>query len=149
MEEIRAFHDNVHSSHVQDMDWPSIGTSLVNKYNPYGLLDMAFPTLFPTGYIDWLQPRICIVELHEYALHLLRYYDQRFGIHPHFRYYLLNMIMWHQSQATAAIFPKKHLHDNSPTTVEELRHQLFDLPDNKLAEHLMWFGSYLRGTRAY
>jgi hypothetical protein len=30
-----------------------------------------------------------------------------------------------------------------------LRQQLIDLPDNKLAEHLMRFGSSLRGTRAY
>ena len=59
------------------------------------------------------------------------------------------MIMWHQSQATAAGFAKKHLHDNSPITVEELRHQLSDLLDNKLVEHLMWFGSSLRGTRPY
>ena len=72
MEEIRTFLDNGDSSHVQDMDWPSIGTSPVNEYNTKGLLDMAFPTLFPTGDADWLQPHICSVELHEYALHLLR-----------------------------------------------------------------------------
>lgn len=84
MEEIRAFLDNVDSSHVQEMDWPSIGTSPVNEYNTEGLLDMAFPTLFPTGDANWLQPCICTVEIHEYELHLLRYYDQRFGSHPRF-----------------------------------------------------------------
>lgn len=57
------------------MDWPNIGTSRVNEYNTEGLLDMEFPTLFPTGDVYWLQPRICSFELHEYALHLLRYYD--------------------------------------------------------------------------
>ena len=36
---------------------------------------------------------------------------------------------------------KKNLHDNSPKTI--------DLPDNKLVENLMRFGSSLRGTRAY
>ena len=44
---------------------------------------------------------------------------------------------------------KKHLHDNSPTTIEELCHQISDLPNNKLGNHIMRFGSSLRGTRAY
>ena len=57
--------------------------------------------------------------------------------------------MWHQSQATAAVFANKKLHDKSRTTIEELRHQLSDLPDNKLVEHIMWFGSSLSGTRTY
>ena len=57
--------------------------------------------------------------------------------------------MQHRSQATVVVFAKKHLHDNSPTIVEELHHQLSDLLDNKLGEHLMWFGSSLRGIRAY
>jgi len=59
---------------------------------------MVFPTLFPASDDDWLHPRICNVQMHEYGLHLLRFYDQRFGIHPQFRYFLLNMIMWHRSQ---------------------------------------------------
>jgi len=59
------------------------------------------------------------------------------------------MITWHRSQAVIVVFAKKRLHDNSPTTIKELCHQLSDLPDNKLVEHLMWFGSYLRGTMSY
>jgi hypothetical protein len=110
---------------------------------------MAFPTLFPIGEVDWLHTHICNIQLHEYGLHLLKYFDQRFGIHPRFRYFLLNMIMRHRSQATAAVFVKKNIHDNSPTTIEVLCQQLTDLPDNKLAEHLMRFGSSLRATRAY
>ena len=84
VEEIRAFLDNVYSSDVDEIDWPSIGTSPVNEYNTEGLLDMAFPTLFPTGAVDWLQPHICTVELHEYEFNLLKYYDQRFGSHNFF-----------------------------------------------------------------
>ena len=40
----------------------------MNEYNTEGLFDMAFTKLFPTGDADWLQPHICNVELHEYAL---------------------------------------------------------------------------------
>ena len=81
---------------------------------------MEFPTLFPVSDADWLKPHICSVELHEYALDTCRYYDKIFGSHPNFQYYLLNMIMWHRSQETVAVFAKEHLHDNSPTTIEEL-----------------------------
>ena len=110
---------------------------------------MAFPTSLPTRDADWLQPHISSVELHEYAFQLLRYYDQQFGSHPHFQYYLLKMIMRYQSHATAVVFINKHLHDNSPTTTEKLCHQLSNLPNNKLVEHLMQFGSSLIGTREY
>ena len=104
---------------------------------------MDFPTLFPTGEIDWLHPHICNIQLHEYGLHLLRFFDQRFGIHPRFWYLLLNMIMCHRIQETTAVFVKNNIHDNSPTTILDLRQQLIDLPDNKLVEHLMHFGSTL------
>jgi ATP-dependent DNA helicase PIF1 len=149
MEEIRTFIQNADSTPVERLDWPDIGLSPINEYNTEGLLDMDFPTLFPTGEADWLHPRICNIQLHEYGLHLLRFFDQRFGRHPRFHYFLLNMIMRHRSQATAAVFVKKNIHDNSPTTILDLRQQLIDLPDNKLVEHLMHFGSTLRGTRAY
>ena len=42
---------------------------------------MAFPTLFLTGTTMLLQPRIHEVDMHEYTLHLLRYYEYRFGQH--------------------------------------------------------------------
>ena len=96
-EEIRAFLDNVYSSHVQEMYWPNIGTSRVNEYNTKGFLDLEFPTLFHPSSVDWLQTCIFTIELHEYALNLLRYYYQRFGVHNNFLYYLLNMIMRHRS----------------------------------------------------
>ena len=45
---------------------------------------MAFPTLFPTGTTMLLQPRIHQVDMHEYALHLIRYHDSKFSQHPRF-----------------------------------------------------------------
>jgi hypothetical protein len=110
---------------------------------------MDFPTLFPTGEVDWFHPHICNIQLHEYGLHLLRYFDQIFGSHLRFHYFLLNMIMHHRSQATTAVFVKNNIHDNSPIKILDLRQQIIDLPDNKLIEHLMHFGSTLQDTRAY
>ena len=77
------------------IDWPPIEMSLINEYNTEGLHSMAFPTLFPTGTTMLLQPRIHEVDMHEYALHLIRYHDNRFGQHPRFQYYIYNVIMHH------------------------------------------------------
>lgn len=58
---------------------------------------MAFPTLFANGLALPLQDRPKHVHLHEYALHLIKYYDQRFGQNVHFRYYIYNLMMRHRS----------------------------------------------------
>jgi hypothetical protein len=52
-------------------------------------------------------------------------------------------------QATVVVFVNKNIHDNSPTIIQDLRQQLIDSLDNKLVEHLMFFGSTVRGTRSY
>ena len=44
---------------------------------------------------------------------------------------------------------KKNIEDGIPTTIEDLRKELIEFPDTKLAERLMRFGSCLRGTKAY
>lgn len=59
------------------------------------------------------------------------------------------MIMRYRSQGTNSFVLKKNTQENVPANVQELRQQLYDLPNNKLAGKLMHFGSCLRGTRAY
>ncbi|XP_057860503.1 uncharacterized protein LOC131069166 [Cryptomeria japonica] len=66
------------------IDWPEIGLTPINEYNTEGLLDMAFPTLFPNGIGLQMQPRTREIKMHEYVLHLMRFHDQRFGQHPRF-----------------------------------------------------------------
>jgi hypothetical protein len=43
---------------------------------------IAFPTLYPNGLADFNQARSRSVTLKEYAYHLMRYEDGRFGRHP-------------------------------------------------------------------
>ena len=74
------------------LPWPEIYNSPINEYNTEGLLTMAFPTLFPTGCALPLQTRTKLVFMNEYALQLLRYYDNKYGKHR-FHYYIYNLIM--------------------------------------------------------
>ena len=126
------------------MEWPEIGLSPINEYNTEGLFDMAFPTLFPMGNTNWFQPCLKDAHLHEYGLHLLKYCDQRFGKHPRFWYFVLNMIMRHRIQGTTIVFMKKHIEDGIPSTIEDLCKELYEFPNTKLAEQLMCFGSCIQ-----
>jgi len=97
--EIWTFIQNADSFSDLQMEWIEIGLSPTNKHNT-NFFYMPFPILFLTGIIDWLLPCLVIVFLHEYALHLLKYCDQRFGKHLKFHHFLLNMIMSHRSHGT-------------------------------------------------
>jgi hypothetical protein len=92
IELIRAWVDNhEREDHPDDksiavINWPTIGSSPISEYNTKGLFDMAFPTLFPKGEVDWLKPRMRNLHLHEYAKHIHKYCD---GRHPQFNFFYL------------------------------------------------------------
>ena len=110
---------------------------------------MAFTSLFPTGYALPRQPRMRNIPLDTYALHLMRYHDNRFGSHPRFRYYLYNLIMRHRSQSTTTFFFKQSQNHNTPTTIQELHAHLKELPAYNLPEQVMRLGEHLCGSRAF
>ena len=56
--------------------------------------------------------------------------------------------MRHHAQASTTVFVKKNISE-LPTIMEELRQHLKNIPDSRLGERLMRFGTVLRGTRAY
>ena len=45
--------------------------------------------------------------------------------------------MRHCSQASASVFMQKGVHENGPTTIQELRQGIANVPDNKIVDHLM------------
>ena len=106
------------------------------------LLDMTFPTLFPDGRCDWLEPRMKRVHLHEFGKHMIGYRDHYFGKRPKFKYFMTNMIMRHHAQSLAAIFVKRNLQD-FPITINELREHMENMPHNNLVDRLMWLGIIL------
>ena len=63
------------------------------------------------------QPRMKEVQLHEYTLHLIRYYDNTFVKNPHFPYYIYNLMMWDQSQATTSVYVKTKIANRFPTSI--------------------------------
>ena len=64
--------------------WPTIGSTLINKFTTEGYISCAFPTLFPTGAADFIVPRPLTVTIGNYFKHLMMYQDGRFAKHPRF-----------------------------------------------------------------
>ena len=102
---------------------------------------MDFLTLFPTSVTMLTQPHIHQVEMHEYALQLIHYHDNRFGQHPRLWYYIYNLIMCHQSNAIASIFVKINLEDTLPPIILELVNQLQDMNNDEIGDWVARFGS--------
>lgn len=107
VDQIRSFIGNKKSTSSNLLDWPEFGSCPINEYNIEGLLYMEFPILFPISDVDWLHWGIFNVEMHEYGLHILKHFDNRFGSHPWFWYFLLNMIVHHHIQGTSFLLSEK------------------------------------------
>ena len=67
MELIHAWVNNPNVEPRTIINWPKIRASPINEYVIEGLLDMAFPTLFPNGDCDWIGARNRNVYLHEFT----------------------------------------------------------------------------------
>ena len=107
---------------------------------------MAFPTLYPTGKADFNAPRIRKVNLNDYAQHLIRYSDGRFGRHPRWRFLVFNILMRRKASAAARFYVSKSsgLKDLSR---EDLSAAL--LSDQSLLPQIVRQGSSLTGTRPF
>jgi hypothetical protein len=115
----------------------------------HGIFVTAFRTLFTTSIAMFGKPRFKSIEIKDYALHLLRYYNIKFGKHLRFFYYLYNLMMHHCAQAIAFVFVKKNIEENFPTIIIDLNICLEHFPGDKLAEKLMCFEASLHGTRSF
>lgn len=104
---------------------------------------------FPIGFSMIGQPRLRKVEMQEYALHLICYYDNRFDQHQTFQYYLYNLMLWHCSQATVVVFMKINLEESFLMTVADFHARLHDMPDSMLPDQIMCFGLGLRGKCSF
>jgi hypothetical protein len=107
---------------------------------------MAFPTLYPTGQADFNTPRLRKVDLNDYARHLMRFHDGRFGRHPRWRFFVFNILMRRKANSSARFYVSKAsgLKDLSR---DELAEAL--LADEGLLPQIVRQGSDLTGTRPY
>ena len=86
--------------HLQHLELSIMNIIPINERVNLLTLSLAFPSLFSIGKADFALPRSRSIKLINYAKHLLKYQDGRFGQHPQFRYYIFNHIMRDQALST-------------------------------------------------
>ena len=100
----------------------------INEFTSEGYIACAFPTLFPTGNRDYLQPRKISLTRHEYFKFLLQYHDQRFARDPRFRFLAMNTILRNDAISKSSLCMK--LLENKKCTIQQLRQMI--LNDNTI-----------------
>lgn len=127
---------------------PTMSSQPLSEFSSRRLFAMAFPTLFPRGQGDWHQARLRSVSLHDYAAHLMRYYDGRFARHPRFRYVVFNRLM----RLTVDQSSRYYISKNSSLTnlsIEELEELMVGSQNKSTVDSFARVGGKLKGSRPY
>lgn len=75
-------------------EMPNTRMMPLNEFNrSQPLRSLAFPTLFPRGQADFMDPRIRPTKYNEYIKLCLQWHDGRFARHPRFRFIAFNTLM--------------------------------------------------------
>ncbi|KAF4993680.1 hypothetical protein FDECE_13356 [Fusarium decemcellulare] len=85
-----------------------VHSTRLNEFNrSQAPLSLAFPTLFPTGEGDIVEPRERGVSYADYIERLMKYHDGRFACHPRFPYVAFNTLMRQQVNRRSTYFVKR------------------------------------------
>ncbi|KJZ70452.1 hypothetical protein HIM_10154 [Hirsutella minnesotensis 3608] len=135
------------------LEIPNIRRTPINEFNQsQALLSLAFPTLFPRGQADFIEPRLRPIKYADYIQHALRWHDGRFARHPTFRFVVFNTLMRVQARAKSSYFVKQHQQRQGLITRDDLL-EAFQNPESAEAQQLLNSinrqTAQLRGTRPY
>ncbi|XP_044715249.1 uncharacterized protein HRG_11226 [Hirsutella rhossiliensis] len=76
------------------MPLPSIRRTPIDEFNrSQPLLTLAFPTLYPDGKADFVEPRLRNITYQDYLGHAMRWHDGRFARHKTWPFVALNTLL--------------------------------------------------------
>ncbi|KAM4067560.1 ATP-dependent DNA helicase PIF1 [Hirsutella rhossiliensis] len=76
------------------MPLPSIRRTPIDEFNrSQPLLTLAFPTLYPDGKADFVEPRLRSIAYQDYLGHAMRWHDGRFARHKTWPFVALNTLL--------------------------------------------------------
>ncbi|XP_044717909.1 uncharacterized protein HRG_08551 [Hirsutella rhossiliensis] len=76
------------------MPLPSIRRTPIDEFNrSQPLLTLAFPTLYPDGKADFVEPRLRSITYQDYLGHAMRWHDGRFARHKTWPFVALNTML--------------------------------------------------------
>nr|OQO27419.1 hypothetical protein B0A51_07870 [Rachicladosporium sp. CCFEE 5018] len=83
------------------------------------LLSLAFPSLYPEGAAEYLEPRTHSISYSDYIKHLIKFEDGRFARHNAWLFVVYNTLMREQIRSKAAFISRRQGED--AFTADELR----------------------------
>ncbi|KAM4058318.1 ATP-dependent DNA helicase PIF1 [Hirsutella rhossiliensis] len=84
----------LHAQARHQMPLPSIRRTPIDEFNrSQPLLTLAFPTLYPDGKADFVEPRLRSITYQDYLGHAMRWQDGRFARHKTWPFVALNTLL--------------------------------------------------------
>ncbi|KAI8710750.1 ATP-dependent DNA helicase [Fusarium sp. LHS14.1] len=136
------------------MPLPSIRRTPINEFNrSQPLLTLAFPTLYPDGKADFVEPRLRSVTYQDYLAHAMRWQDGHFARHKTWPFVALNTLLRAQVRKRSNYSVKQHEgRRRQPLTRADIE-EAMARPDEPEAQALIQSitrqAAVIRGTRPY
>ncbi|KAM4055604.1 PIF1-like helicase [Hirsutella rhossiliensis] len=135
------------------MPLPSIRRTPIDEFNrSQPLLSLAFPTLYPDGKADFVEPRLRSITYQDYLAHAMRWHDGRFARHKTWPFVALNTMLRAQVRKRSDYFVKQRDSRRQPLTRADLEEAMAG-PDEPEAQALIQSitrqAAVIRGTRPY
>ncbi|KAM4056434.1 PIF1-like helicase [Hirsutella rhossiliensis] len=133
------------------MPLPSIRRTPINEFNrSQPLLTLAFPTLYPDGKADFVEPRLRSITYQDYLGHAMRWRDGRFARHKTWPFVALNTLLRAQVRKRSDYFVRQRDSRRQPLTRADLEEAMAE-PDEPEAQALIQSitrqAAVIRGTR--
>ncbi|KJZ70621.1 hypothetical protein HIM_09976 [Hirsutella minnesotensis 3608] len=118
------------------MPLPSIRRTPIDEFNrSQPLLTLAFPTLYPNGKADFVEPRLRNITYQDYLGHAMRWHDGRFARHKTWPFVALNTMLRAQVRKRSDYFVKQRDSRRQPLTRADLEEAMAE-PDEPEAQAL-------------
>ncbi|XP_044717935.1 PIF1-like helicase domain-containing protein [Hirsutella rhossiliensis] len=119
------------------MPLPSIRRTPIDEFNrSQPLLSLAFPTLYPDGKADFVEPRLRSITYQDYLAHAMRWHDGRFARHKTWPFVALNTMLRAQVRKRSDYFVKQRDSRRQPLTRADLEEAMAG-PDEPEAQALI------------
>ena len=133
---------------------PSIRRTPLNEFNrSQALFSLAFPTLYPYGQADFVEPRLRSITYQDYLEHAMHTQDGRFARHPTWRFVAFNTLMRRQARSHSGFFAVQQSKLGGRELTHEDVREAFNNPDSDEAQRLITsiarHSVQLRGTRPF
>ncbi|XP_044717313.1 PIF1-like helicase domain-containing protein [Hirsutella rhossiliensis] len=109
----------------------------INEFNrSQPLLTLAFPTLYPDGKADFVEPRLRSITYQDYLGHAMRWRDGRFARHKTWPFVALNTLLRAQVRKRSDYFVRQRDSRRQPLTRADLEEAMAE-PDEPEAQALI------------